>query len=422
MTLAQPLLRRKLRKRAKAEPLYGQFVAERFGHYQQTQQENLIWIHAVSLGETRTAGILLRHLRAALPGMKLLLTHGTATGRAEGITLLQPGDVQVWQPWDSPDIVSRFFNAFQPRLGLIMETEVWPQWVHQAKKHQVPLYLINARMSEKSMYKAMQWPSLMRPAFAGLQAVLVQTADDAHRFEKLGATLSGIAGNIKFDAQTDALQMDLAKKWKAQQAKPTVMLASSREGEEKLWLDAWQASLLHNSPLAIQGLIVPRHPQRVDEVERLIQSRGLAVSRRSTWGPDGPTAAQTPCIYLGDSMGEMSLYYGLADAALLGGSFEPLGGQNLIEAAACGCPVFMGPHTFNFAEAALSAEACGAAVRTQNMADALDAAVDLIVNPTLQNLVAERAVKFAAQHGGAAQRTAQAVQQWLSDIKVSGVH
>jgi 3-deoxy-D-manno-octulosonic-acid transferase len=173
MTLAQPLLRRKLRKRAKAEPLYGQFVAERFGHYQQTQQENLIWIHAVSLGETRTAGILLRHLRAALPGMKLLLTHGTATGRAEGITLLQPGDVQVWQPWDSPDIVSRFFNAFQPRLGLIMETEVWPQWVHQAKKHQVPLYLINARMSEKSMYKAMQWPSLMRPAFAGLQAVLV---------------------------------------------------------------------------------------------------------------------------------------------------------------------------------------------------------------------------------------------------------
>jgi 3-deoxy-D-manno-octulosonic-acid transferase len=425
MKLAQPLLRRKLKKRAQAEPLYGQFIEERFGHYSQPQHENWIWIHAVSLGETRTAGILLAHLRASLPGMKLLLTHGTATGREEGLKLLQAGDIQVWQPWDAPDIVRRFFKAFQPRMGLIMETEVWPCWVHQAKKHHVPLYLINARMSEKSMHKAMQWPSLMGPAFAGLKAVLAQTPDDAQRFEKLGAIVSGIVGNIKFDAQADALQMATAKRWKANQTKPIVMLASSREGEEELWLDALQANVQHmlspsNDP--IQCLIVPRHPQRVAAVAQLIESRGIAVSRRSTWGPDGPVVVQGPCIYVGDSMGEMSLYYGLADAALLGGSFEPLGGQNLIEAAACGCPVFMGPHTFNFAQAALSAEVSGAAVRASNMVEAMTAATRMVLNPQLQNLHSEKAVKFAAQHRGAAKRTTLAVQAWLAEIKASAAH
>ena len=425
MTIAQPLLRRKLKKRALAEPLYGQFVEERFGQYAQPQHENWIWIHAVSLGETRTAGILLPHLRAALPGMKLLLTHGTATGRQEGLKLLQAGDRQVWQPWDSPNIVSEFFKAFQPRLGLIMETEVWPHWVDQAKKHKVPLYLINARMSDKSMRKAMRWPSLMRPAFAGLKAVLAQTADDAQRFEKLGATVSGIVGNIKFDAQADALQMATAKRWKATQTKPILMLASSREGEEALWLDAWQASIQQMGQRvtdSVQCIIVPRHPQRVDEVAQLIQSRGFAVSRRSTWGPDGPMVGQAPCIYLGDSMGEMSLYYGLADAALLGGSFEPLGGQNLIEAAACGCPVFMGPHTFNFAEASESAQACGAAIRTPNMSEAIEAATRLVLHPPLQSLHSKNALNFAAQHGGAALRTAQAVQLWMAEIKASAMH
>jgi 3-deoxy-D-manno-octulosonic-acid transferase len=219
--------------------------------------------------------------------------------------------------------------------------------------------------------------------------------------------------------------MATAKRWKATQTKPILMLASSREGEEALWLDAWQARLqlmsLHVTD-SIQCIIVPRHPQRVDEVAKLIQSRGFAVSRRSTWGPDGPMVGLAPCIYLGDSMGEMSLYYGLADAALLGGSFEPLGGQNLIEAAACGCPVYMGPHTFNFAEASVSAQACGAAIRTPNMSEAIDAAVRLVLHPPMQSMHSKNALNFAAQHGGAALRTAQAVQLWLAEIKASAMH
>ena len=148
MRLAQPLLRRKLRKRAQAEPLYGQFMAERFGHYTQSEHQDWIWIHAVSLGETRTAGILLQGLRQAMPEMKLLLTNGTATGREEGRKILQEGDLQVWQPWDSPEVLDRFFEAFKPKMGLLLETEVWPLMVQRAQVHGVPLMLVNARMSE----------------------------------------------------------------------------------------------------------------------------------------------------------------------------------------------------------------------------------------------------------------------------------
>ena len=183
MRLAQPLLRRKLHKRAKAETLYGQFIEERFGHYTQSTRQDWIWIHAVSLGEARTAAILLDGLRQAMPGMKLLLTNGTATGREEGRKLLQDGDLQVWQPWDSPEVLDRFFLAFQPKMGLLLETEVWPVLVQRAQVHGVPIMLVNARMSEKSMQQAQRWPSLMRPAYAGLSAVCAQAQDDANRLK-----------------------------------------------------------------------------------------------------------------------------------------------------------------------------------------------------------------------------------------------
>ena len=179
--LAQPLLRRKLFKRAQAEPLYGQLIEERFGHYTQSARQDWIWIHAVSLGETRAAAVLLEALRQALPGMKLLLTNGTATGREEGRRLLQDGDLQIWQPWDSAAVLDRFFHAFKPKIGLLLETEVWPLLVQRAQVHGVPIMLVNARMSEKSMQKAQRWPSLMQPAYAGLSAVYAQASDDAMR-------------------------------------------------------------------------------------------------------------------------------------------------------------------------------------------------------------------------------------------------
>lgn len=416
MRLAKPLLRRKLHKRAQAEPLYGQFIEERFGHYSQSSRQDWIWIHAVSLGETRTAAILLQGLRQALPGMKLLLTNGTATGREEGRKLLQDGDLQVWQPWDSPEVLDRFFSAFKPKLGLLLETEVWPLLVQGAQVHDVPLMLVNARMSDKSMLKAQRWPSLMQPAYAGLSAVCAQAQDDATRLKALGAKVQGIFGNLKFDAKPDAVQLALGQSWRQQLTAPVVMLASSREGEESAWLAAWQTFILQRSDVHVHWLIVPRHPQRVAEVESLLLSGGLRVSRRSTWGQEGPTHP-TPVVLLGDSLGEMALYYSLSDVALLGGSFEKLGGQNLIEAAACACPIVMGPHTFNFAEASEAAQASGAAQRASDMAEAVRLAVETVQSKQAQQMRSNHAVQFAQQHGGATERTVLAVRELLNSIK-----
>lgn len=426
--MVQPLLRQKLRRRSKAEPLYGQNVEERFGQYTKASHESWIWIHAVSLGETKAAGILLKTLRQILPGMKLLLTHGTATGREEGQKLLLAGDVQVWQPWDSAEAVSRFYEAFQPKIGLIIETEVWPNLVYFATQFNVPLVLINARMSEKSMNQALRWPSLMCPAYQALSGVLAQTQDDAKRLSALSARVNGVYGNLKFDAQPDESQLLLAQYWRTLLPGPLVILASSREGEEQQWLEAWLNYVQAHSQAPINWLIVPRHPQRVSEVETLIQSKGLQVSRRSSWGTLGPggdrqsSASQATRILLGDSLGEMDLYYSLADAALLGGSFEKLGGQNLIEAAACGCPVILGPYTYNFSEAALAAENSGAAVRVANMAAAVELACQLVLNAQRQSEMAVHAKQFAQAHGGAAHRTALTVLDCWTQIKDSKAH
>ncbi len=413
MHLAQPLLRRKLARRARTEPGYAQAVPERFGHYTQPPEPcaQLVWVHAVSLGETRAAAILLKAWRAQQPGLRVLLTHGTATGRGEGLALLEPGDVQVWQPWDAPGAVERFFTHFKPRLGVLMETEVWPQLVAGARAHGVPLHLVNARLSDKSLGQALRWSVLARPAYAGLSAALAQTDADAQRLRQLGTPVQAVLGNLKFDAQPHPGQLALAKAQRHTQASlypgaclPVLMFASSREGEEALFLEALQ-SLKASGGLPFQPLIVPRHPQRFDEVAQLAQAAGWAVSRRSAWGAE---LAQMPLpdahtLWLGDSLGEMTLYYGLSQVAVLGGSFLPLGGQNLIEAAACGCPVVMGPHTFNFSEVAEQALAEGAALRATDMAQALALAVQLL--QAGQASWSEAAQAFARRHQGAAQRT-----------------
>jgi 3-deoxy-D-manno-octulosonic-acid transferase len=409
--LAQPLLRAKLRRRALNEPGYGHAVEQRFGHYDTAQQapgcaKPFIWLHAVSLGETRAAAVLIAGLRARYPGMRLLLTHGTATGWEQGTVLLQPGDAQVWQPWDTPAAVQRFLAQFQPRIGLLMETEVWPNMVAACQAAHIPLCLVNARMSQKSMQQALRLRWLARPAYAGLHTVLAQTEDDARRLRTLGATVQAVTGNLKFDATPDAALLACGQAWRAASARPVLMFTSSREGEEQMLIDALRAT-----PLAgVQWLIVPRHPQRFEAVAALFQAAGFSVSRRSTW-VDAPLAAD---IWLGDSLGEMALYYGLADAALLGGSFAPLGGQNLIEAAACGCPVLMGPHTFNFAQAAEMAQAEGAALRCLDMADALRQGGALLADAASLARARQAALAWSVAHQGATRRTLEALEAVLA--------
>ena len=429
MTLAQPLLRRKLARRGQQEPGYLEAIEERFGHYTQPAEKSsdLVWLHAVSLGETRTAAMLLKALRAAHPGLRILLTHGTATGRAEGAALLQACDVQVWQPWDSPAAVARFFSHFKPRLGLLMETEIWPNLLAEAQRRAMPVVLVNGRLSEKSLKKALRAALLSRPAYRALTAVLAQTDADAARFGQLGARVAGVFGNLKFDATPSASQLLQGRAWRRALAQPVLMFASSRDGEEALFLKQISAvvyalrsqaaidSVVNTDVVKIRFLIVPRHPQRFADVEALIAGHGLRVSRRSSWrgSPADSDDAMQADVWLGDSLGEMALYYGLSDVALLGGSFEPLGGQNLIEAAACGCPVVMGPHTFNFAEAAAQAEAEGAALRVADMAQAVPTALALMNNSDALAKSVAAGLAFAARNRGAAARTVQALQTYL---------
>ncbi|WP_332814695.1 3-deoxy-D-manno-octulosonic acid transferase [Ramlibacter sp.] len=417
---AQPLLRRKLRRRGEAEPGYLEAVDERFGYYEQPAVPGALWVHAVSLGETRAAAILVDALRRLDPSLRLLLTHGTATGRAEGARLLRDGDVQAWLPWDTPQAVQRFLAHFRPSAGVLMETEVWPNLAEACRGARVPLVLANARLSDKSLRQALRMKRLARPAYASLAAVWAQTEADAQRLARAGATVSGVFGNLKFDAEPDSRLLAQGRAWRQAATQPVVMFASSREGEEAEFLRVLAArreasratpTSTPTAPTADPAwLLVPRHPQRFDEVAALVQGAGLSVVRRSGWGDQGPGPAQ---VWIGDSLGEMPLYYGLADVALLGGSFLPLGGQNLIEAAACGCPVVMGPHTFNFAEAADNAQAAGAAVRVRTLEEGVRQAVAIASDPRRRGQHAEAALRFADAHRGAAARTAQALLQLL---------
>ena len=413
--------------RGRAEPLYRHAIGERLGAYQGERSAGWVWVHAVSLGETRAAAALVDALRALRPGMRLLLTHSTATGREAGAALLREGDRQAWFPYDSSGVVKRFFAQFQPAVGVLMETEVWPNLLRAAHANGVPMVLANARLSVKSHAQGQRLDAVLRPAARSLALVLAQTDADAQRLRDAGAPLVEVSGNLKYDLTPDPAQLDLGAAWQRRLNRPVVLAAITREGEEATLLLAWQQAwrLAWQQALAEQTerperpvprpllLIVPRHPQRFDAVAALVLAAGFTLARRSTWA-DAPSAeACAADVWLGDSMGEMALYYATAQVALLGGSFAALGGHNLIEAAACGCPLVMGPSTFNFAEAAALSLAAGASARVPDMAAGVALALDWLNDA---NALAQRsrdAMAFAAQHRGAAQRMAQRIAALL---------
>jgi 3-deoxy-D-manno-octulosonic-acid transferase len=393
--------------RGRAEPLYRHAVGERFGFYASPARQGALWIHAVSLGETRAAAALIDALRRERPGLRLLLTHGTATGREAGAALLREGDAQCWLPYDTPGAVRRFLAHWRPAAGVLMETEVWPNLLRGARAAVVPMLLANARLSARSLRKGERFAALLRPAAAALSRVLAQTAADAQRLHAAGAQRVEVMGNLKFDVTPDAALLARGHAWAAASGRPIVLAASTREGEDEPLLAAWIA---HGAASGARLLVVPRHPQRFDEVAQRIERAGLTLARRSCWGEEGPDAvARGADVWLGDSLGEMPAYYACAAVALLGGSFAPLGGQNLIEAAACGCPLLMGPHTYNFAEAAELAVAAGAAERAADADAAMARAATLLGDATGLAAMAEAARRFAQAHQGAAERMARAI-------------
>ena len=390
--------------RGRREPLYRHALAERLGLGYRAAAPGALWLHAVSLGETRAAAALVDALRAQRPGLRLLLTHGTATGRQAGKTLLRESDAQCWLPWDTPGAVRRFLRHHRPAAGVLMETEIWPNLLRGAAAERVPMVLANARLSEKSEARGERIGALVRPVAGTLAAVLAQTEADARRLRSFGATRVQVCGNLKFDVSPNPKLLARGLQWRQMLARPVVLAAVTREGEEMPLLQCW-AALDAPRPLL---LLVPRHPQRFDAVADMAADFDFKLQRRSTWTALPPAEALSADVWLGDSMGEMPLYYAAADVALLGGSFGRFGGQNLIEAAACGCPLVMGPHTYNFSEAAELSLAAGAAVRAAGIEEGVARAVALARNPARNDWV-QRAFGFAAAHRGAAERMAREV-------------
>ena len=386
-----------LLSRARRQPDYLRHWGERLGGAPRLADRRVIWVHAVSVGETRAAAPLIDALRARYPEYTLLLTHTTPTGRQTGAALFGGQVVQAYLPYDLPGCVRRFLDRTAPSLGVILETEVWPNLLVACERRGVPVYLVNARLSERSARGYARFGKLTRSSLGRFRGVAAQTAADAERLERLGAREVVVTGNLKFDVRPPADTESRAAELRAAcGARFVCLAASTREGEEGLLLDALAALDLPNLLL----VIVPRHPQRFEEVARLIEGRGLQLARRS----EGRAVAPGTTVFLGDSMGEMAAYYAAADVAYVGGSLLPFGGQNLIEAAAAGVPVLIGPHTWNFAEAAERAVACGAALRVGDVGQLVERVKALYSDAALRQAMAAAALAYAHEHRGATER------------------
>jgi len=407
--LALPLVLTRLWLRGRKEPGYRQHWGERLGFYSGAPVgERTLWVHAVSVGETRAAEPLIDALLADYPSSRIVLTHMTPTGRATGKSLYAKHGarlVQSYLPYDTGFMVRSFIKHFKPSVCILMETEVWPNLIAGCKARGVPVVLANARLSERSLRKATRLGTLMLDAARGISLVAAQTEADAQRIRSLGVQKVEVTGSIKFDVAVPETALAIGASLRAMiGARPVLLCASTREGEEELILDAYRQDR-SSLPSNVLLLIVPRHPQRFDEVERMIGAHGLNVQRRSKLALDGGALAGYIDVLLGDSMGEMFAYYTACDLAFVGGSLLPLGGQNLIEPAALGKPVLIGQHTFNFAESTEDALAVGGAQRVADAAGLISAASRLLADADAREAMGRNALTFANQYRGATRRT-----------------
>ena len=404
--LAFPWVLARLWWRGRREPGYRSGIRERFGFYEDRPSRPVIWLHAVSVGETRAVEPLVAALQARHPECDFLLTQMTAAGRDAARQLFGDRVRLAYLAYDFPSAVRRFLRHFRPRLGVLMETEIWFNLVHECAKSGVPVVLANARMSEKSLRAYELVAPLARAAFRELRAVGAQTAEDAERLRRLGAGPVEVAGNLKFDVVAPAGMKELAARFRAWfGARKVLLAASTREGEEELLLDA----LERNSIGDALTVIVPRHPQRFAEVAALLETRGLRFARRSAMA----TLPADCRFVLGDSMGEMAAYYGACDCAFVGGSLLPYGGQNLIEACALGVPVLVGPHTYNFSQAAETAVQSGAAVRIAGADELVRGARALLQDPGRRERMGRSGIAFCSAHQGATARTLALVEKLM---------
>jgi 3-deoxy-D-manno-octulosonic-acid transferase len=404
--------------RARKQPEYLRHLGERFGNYSIINDKPVIWLHAVSVGETRATQSLVTRLLESYPLHQILLTHTTPTGRAASEQLYGDSILRVYLPYDYPFAVDGFLLHFRPQLGILMETEIWFNLIRACNITRTPLLLLNARMSEKSARGYARFAQLTREALGKLAAVAAQTSDDAARLTNLGANDVSVMGNLKFDIEPPRHMLGLGKRLREQfgETRKIILAASTREGEEVLLLDALQD--FHIAGLLL--VIVPRHPQRFSIVANLLEQRRISFCRRSEIMQEGKPYGvykelpQEIQVVLGDSMSEMFAYYAASDLAYIGGSLLPYGGQNLIEACAVGTPVLVGPHMYNFDEATRLAVLTGAAIQVSDVTGLVSEAQRLFHDNARLNGMRHHCIEFVESNRGATEISLELVKQHLA--------
>jgi len=408
--LLVPLILLRLLWRSIKAPAYRCRWRERFAFYNKNRfSQNVIWFHAVSFGEAESLFPLVRHIQEQHPGLKLLITTTTPTGSARVKAVLRDTVEHVYLPYDLPDAVHRFMQYFKPQLAVIMETEIWPNLFAGCGKNQISLYIINARLSEKSSRGYQKIPALVRPALAQVKLIAAQTEDDTDRFIGIGAEASQVKtlGNIKFDIEipVEITGQGLQLKTKLFSNRFVWLIASTHKDEEAIFLEIYK-TLKHQIPELLL-VIAPRHPERFSDVKKLAEQYQLSVVLRT----EGKACQPDTDMYLLDTMGELKLFYAAADIAFVGGSMVPTGGHNILEPAALAIPVLFGPYMVNFKEITKRILKIEAAIQCQDQAEVTRAVMALYADPVYRQVLAEKGKAFVQQNQGAIARVYEILNQ-----------
>jgi 3-deoxy-D-manno-octulosonic-acid transferase len=383
-------------------PAYRYRWRERFAFYNKKFPQGVIWFHAVSVGEAEAVFPLVRQIQKQHPDAKLLITTTTPTGSARVKAVMQDTVAHVYLPYDVPDAVNRFMQCFKPKLAVIMETEIWPNLFLYCGKNGIPLYIINARLSEKSSRGYQKIPSLVYPALAAVNLIAAQTQDDANRFIAIGADNEKVKtlGNIKFDVEIpkSIIAQGLQIKADLFSGRFVWLIASTHKDEEALFLEIYKEIKQTIPELLL--VIVPRHPERFADVKKLCEQLQLAVVMRTA----GDRVYPETDVYLVDTMGELKMLYAASDVAFVGGSMVPRGGHNILEAAAVGVPVMFGPYMHNFKEIARGVLSYNGAIQCQNKDELVNAILTLNEQPAYREALAEKGMEFVRQNQGAIAR------------------
>lgn len=404
-----PFILARLIWRSIKAPAYLYRWSERFALYSKKFPENVIWFHAVSVGEAEALFPLVKQILQHHPDAKLLITTTTPTGSARVKAVMQESVEHVYLPYDIPDAVSRFIRCFKPRMAVIMETEIWPNLFACCAKNNISLCIINARLSEKSANGYQKIPALIAPALAYVKLIAAQTQDDAKRFIAIGAKPETVRtlGNIKFDVEVpnEIIGQGLRLKDELFGGRFVWLIASTHKNEEVIFLDIYKEIKRKTPELLL--VIVPRHPERFGEVKTLCeQYQQVLVTRTS-----GEICRQDTDIYLADTMGELKMLYAASDAAFVGGSMVPVGGHNILEAAAVGTPVLFGPYMANFKEIAEGVLRQEAAIQCLNKNEIVSAIAALYADPAYRQSLAEKGKSFVRQNQGAISRVFDCLDQ-----------